>query len=249
MHVYTRKHLNIEQHTGLKINYEKTTIYRIGSLKNSDVKLYTNKELLWSDGDIDLLGLKIGNGQRTLDPFDEAITKMEQVCTTWYSRQFSLIGKILIINTLMSSLFVYKMLVLPSLTKKQLNRIDTIIRKFLWKNGKAKIQLLLLRNPKDKGGLKLTAIDIRQRALKIAWIPKILQREDLKYVYDWLLPNLGDKVWELNIKVKHILLFIPYNTLWREILIEWSHVHFNEFFSGNEVLEEFLWFNSCICAG
>ena len=33
----------IETNTELKINYDKTTIYRIGSLKHSKAKLYTKK--------------------------------------------------------------------------------------------------------------------------------------------------------------------------------------------------------------
>ena len=73
-----------EENTGLKINYDKTTIYRVGSLKNSDAKLYTNKEFTWSDGDSDLLGIEVANGQQMAKSFDLCINKMEQVCATWY---------------------------------------------------------------------------------------------------------------------------------------------------------------------
>ena len=47
---------SIEYNTGLKISYEKTTLYHIGSLKNSNSRLFTKCELSWSDGDIELLG-------------------------------------------------------------------------------------------------------------------------------------------------------------------------------------------------
>ena len=40
---------HLERNTGLKISYEKSTIYRIGSLRNSDAKIYTQKQLQWSD--------------------------------------------------------------------------------------------------------------------------------------------------------------------------------------------------------
>ena len=240
---------HIEKHTGLKINYEKTSIYRTGSLKNSNARLYTMKNLTWSDSDIELLGFKIENGTRTSSAFDEAIKKMEKVCTTWYLRQFTIMGKILIVNTLMASLFVYKMPLVSALTKKQLKKIDEIIRAFLWKKGKSKIKLQLLCNPKDKGGLKLASFNIKQTALKVAWIPKILSRDDLNYIYIWLIPKLKERIWEVNLHARHIRHFMPMDTLWRDILLEWSKIHFTEEFTGKEICKQFLWFNSCICAG
>ena len=36
-----------------KVSYEKNNIYRIGSLKNSNAKVYTQKCLNWSDSDME----------------------------------------------------------------------------------------------------------------------------------------------------------------------------------------------------
>ena len=38
-----------ENNTGLKHYYEKSTVYRIGSLKKSNAKYYTSKELAWTN--------------------------------------------------------------------------------------------------------------------------------------------------------------------------------------------------------
>ena len=72
--VYEGKSLNgiiealttFEYNTGLQVNYDKTNIYRIGSLKNSDAKLYTAKEFNWTNADIDILGIKISTDPKTL---------------------------------------------------------------------------------------------------------------------------------------------------------------------------------------
>ena len=77
--------LYIETQTDLKISYDKTTVYRVGSAKNSNAKIYTNKQLQWSDDDIDLLGVKIPNGDTNRDLYRENINKMTQVCTNWYN--------------------------------------------------------------------------------------------------------------------------------------------------------------------
>ena len=45
-----------EQNSGLKVNYDKTIIYRIGSLKNSNARLYTVREFKWTCEDIEILG-------------------------------------------------------------------------------------------------------------------------------------------------------------------------------------------------
>ena len=51
----------IEENTGLKVSYEKTCIYRIGSLQFSNTQLYTQKNFSWSDGSIEMLGVQISN--------------------------------------------------------------------------------------------------------------------------------------------------------------------------------------------
>ena len=40
---------HIETNTGLTVSYDKTLIYRIGSLANSDAKLYTSKNFHWTN--------------------------------------------------------------------------------------------------------------------------------------------------------------------------------------------------------
>ena len=45
--------------SGLKINYNKTEILRMGSMKSSNSRLYTAKEVSWSNDSIRILGIEI----------------------------------------------------------------------------------------------------------------------------------------------------------------------------------------------
>ena len=92
----------IERITGLKISYDKTTVYSIGLLKNTDAKIYTRKELSWSDGDISMLGVDICNDvKQNNECFDKTIVKMESITNSWINRNLTLMGKVLVVNTLL----------------------------------------------------------------------------------------------------------------------------------------------------
>ena len=104
----------VEANTGLKVSYEKTNIYRIGSLRNSNAKCYTAKLINWSNGDIELLGVMIYNSAtQPATSIGGIYNKLENVIQLWYYHNLNWIAKILIINTLMASLFTYQFAVCP----------------------------------------------------------------------------------------------------------------------------------------
>ena len=55
----------IERNTGLLLNYDKTSIYRIGSLRNCHAKLYTKVEFKWTNEPITVLGVKMSNNTKS----------------------------------------------------------------------------------------------------------------------------------------------------------------------------------------
>ena len=99
---------NIEANTGLKVSYEKTVIYWLGSIKNSNAEFYTQKPLMWSNEDFVNLGVTMSNcANNTKNNYEEVINKMSDICNLWRHRPLTLMGKVLVINSLMESLFVY----------------------------------------------------------------------------------------------------------------------------------------------
>ena len=119
--------------SGLKINYSKTEILRIGSMKSSNSRLYTAKEVSWSNDSIRILGIEItvNNDIEKLNVLP-LISKMENIIKMWSWRQLTLYGKITIINTLLLSQLVYRLTVLPSPSEATLRRIDKILFDYLW---------------------------------------------------------------------------------------------------------------------
>ena len=237
--------LCIERNTGLQISYEKTCIYRIGSLRNSNAQCYTARPLAWSDEDIQLLGVTITNDAiQSNASFDAIINKMDNVVNCWQHRQLSLMGKILLINTLMGSLFVYQMSVLPSFTIKQLTKIYELVNKFLWKGKRPKIPLKVLQNFKTQGGQKLVNFEIRQIAAHTSWIVKIVKDDQWKYVIHEMLPDIGVKIFQCNLHRKHCKILRMNESFWYDIVLSWCKYHCYNLQDQEEVLKQILWYNS-----
>ena len=240
--------MRIESNTGLQISYEKTYIYRIGSLRGSNAKFVTQKELNWSDGDIELLGVTIKNQQIQDNlQINKTITKMSNIANVWKHHSLTLIGKILVINSLMcSSLYVYRMGVLPPFSPTQIKEIEKIITKFLWNDKKAKIPLKVLYMDKKDGGQKLTNVKNRQKAMLLKWVPKVCEESQWSYVHEQLEPNIGKLIWKCNIAPIDVKLICSKNTFWQEILQVWSEVNFRIPQSKEEVVKMVLWHNLLI---
>ena len=50
---------DFSKHIGLQINYKKSTVYYIGALRHTSVKLTSSKKLTWSNDTINVLGIKV----------------------------------------------------------------------------------------------------------------------------------------------------------------------------------------------
>ena len=160
----------IEAHTGLTVNYDKTLIYRIGSLAHSDAKLYTSKEFTWTNDSFNLLGIQIMNDNDEILNYLPVIEKMQGVLQNWSKRNLTLMGRVLIVNTLCESLFVYKLAVTADLSNRLIKIIEQIICDYLWSNPRAHISKRTLQKSKGSSGLRLFDVSAKQKELKIAWL-------------------------------------------------------------------------------
>lgn len=151
---------------GLKINYNKTCVYRIGSLANTNATLYTQKPIAWTNDPVKVLGIDIANDMQEVAQtnYELTISKVESVLRPWVHRGLTLSGKVMVINSLVASLFVYKMAALPSLPGEVIARYDKIIHNFLWNGKRAKISTDILVKPREHGGLRLVNLQCRDNA-------------------------------------------------------------------------------------
>lgn len=109
---------------GLQISLSKSCIYQIGRAKNTAIKL-ESQGIPWTDDLIKVLGIDISNTQDmqkiNIDPL---LDRMQGVTNTWKTRDLGLVGKVLVINSLLMSLLVYRLVVLPKLSKDYIDKIN-----------------------------------------------------------------------------------------------------------------------------
>lgn len=237
--------VDFEKQVGLKINLSKSVIYRIGAIAKSTC-LLNSKGIPWTNGPIKVLGINIDDTKcLERDNIEPMITKMQAVINTWKNRDLSLVGKALIINSLVMSLLVYRLSVLPKLSDHYIKRLHGIWSEFIWDGKKPKISWKTLTAPKANGGLGLSHLEKRDQSLKIQWVSIYIKDQTIKFLADWLLGSkIGELLWSCNLKSNDVGSFTANRGFWHDVLKSWCLFNYSEPIGYENVVEQVLWFNS-----
>ena len=103
--------------------------------------------------------------------------KCQEILDTWDDRNLSLVGRVLVVNSLVISKLVYVMQTLD-ITKRRLGFLKQRISKFIWKGMGSKLKLSILEWGKDRGGLGLVPVDLKARALRLKTIKDYLGKSE-----------------------------------------------------------------------
>ena len=143
--------------SGLKVNYDKTEILRIGSIQGSNCALCPEINMKWTNNPIPLLGIHIcPNLEKLLEiNYTDVVKKVRSSAKLWQRRQLTLYGKIVIIKTFLMSQIIYKVTVLPNPPINIINDIAKLIMSFLWNGKQPRIKKEVLYSSYENGGIKL----------------------------------------------------------------------------------------------
>ena len=135
--------------------------------------------------------------------YQQILNRINSVLQVWQKRQLSLLGKILIVNTLAGSMMVYLLQVLPSPNAETLKHFNKLIQDFLWKGKRPKIKLTMLQSNYEQGGVRLVNLVARNASLKIPWIFKEHSLVDIQL--EQIIPEeLGTLFWDCSLASKDI---------------------------------------------
>ena len=210
----------------MKINYDKSTVYRVGLLSNTNAKFYSQRKLIWSDNPVEMLGVKITRNKQEIMSLnlDNVIQKGAAILALWEACSPSLFGRILIVNSLVASLFVYKFTVLPLLSQQYVNDIHNMFKRFIWNGKKSKIKFKILQGLKQDGGAGLVNVEKKNKALKIQWVFKACENIQISTLMQVFINTpLANKIWETQLESKDIRKLFP-ESFWRDVLLSWMEI-------------------------
>ena len=205
----------VKRNTGLTVNYDKSAIHCINC-----EPMNTNTDWAWTKEYPVILGVDTSPCSTQIE---KLLLRAEHVLNTWHYRQLSLTGKIMIVNTLVASIYMYLLQVLPDPSEEFYMQHDEMVTQYLWgKNKKPKISMITLKAAKISGGRKLVDIPKRIKSLKLPWLVK--ETNFLCNIRGELVPDaLGVLFFDCNLNSKDAHLYINANspTFWKEICYHW----------------------------
>lgn len=106
-------------------------------------------------------------------------------------RGLSVFGKV----TIIKSFLIPKLLYVSSIMEtppEVIKQMEKMVFKFLWK-GPDKVTRLSVINTLDKGGLNLTDFESHIKALRLSWIPRLLDEREGPWIFylKYNLKNYG----------------------------------------------------------
>ena len=112
--------------------------------------------------------------------FNLKLRKLQTRLDMWRARDLTLFGRVLIIKSLGLSKIIH------SISNIEVpDGIAGAVRKnlfnFIWKNKKDRIKRTSLYQDLEKGGIRMTDVDIMFRSLRLAWIPRLLTARDCNW--------------------------------------------------------------------
>ena len=164
--------------------------------------------------------------------------KVENITNSRANRDLTLIGKIVVINSLIASQYIYYFMNMYSPTEVLYNRIYKIIKTTCGGNSMPKIAYdILIKNYSD-GGLKYG----RSKSEKYITQSK---RSFSKEVANVFLPMPVDRLMEVNIALADVKKFYT-KSIWFEIWTAWSTVTFKSVIANEQCVNQMIWLNSHI---
>ena len=239
--------------SGLKLNDKKTEALWIGSMTGKKEKILPESNFKWPEKKVKVLGVWISTDPiTTLNiNYNEKVEKIRNILNCWKHRRLSLIGKILVIKSLLASHLTYILAPLAT-NQNTIREINDIFYDFLWNKKGDKIKRTVLINDYDKGGLKMIDLTLFNKSMKSTWIQKYLDtsnRGKWKEFFELEFAKFGGNlIFKGNLNKMDCSKIIPVkNSFIRELLEIWSEVSFEDAIKNRQhFLEQPLWHNSLI---
>ena len=173
--------LSFSKYSSLEVNYEKSEAAWIGLEKE---KTETPEGIKWVNlcrKSIKILGIHFSYDKKVTQQnnFDRVFSNLETIINIWKGRYLTLYGKSVVLKTLAipKILYVTSVLEVPS---GFVNKVKSVILKFLWSGRKHKIKYTALIGSFCNGGIEFPDIKSRLETQRIMCIKRLVEQGKTK---------------------------------------------------------------------
>lgn len=126
-----------------------------------------------------ILGVNIGVEEREARDFTwtGVINKMKSTLNYWKQRKLKFRGKVVVVNALLMSKWVYTLGVLD-MPVWALKEINNVVSGFLWGGKGVKIAHDVMIADYDRGGLRLVDLEVKLKAIRVKRVKRFLYGEE-----------------------------------------------------------------------
>ena len=122
------------------------------------------------------------------------------------------------------------------------------MRKYLWNCKQPRLAYEILQLPLEKAGLNFPDVALQADTLKIAWVKRLLQDDqlDLLPLVKRSIPQAEKYIWLANLHEKDVPLIVKRDNFWSDVLAAWCRYNFKEPLNCKEIMNQTVWYNSFI---
>ena len=130
------------------------------------------------------------------------------------------------------------MTVMYPFQSNQLKMLRDLFTKFIWDGKKPKIKWSVMTGLKVNGGVGLTNMLKKDHALKMSWVYKCLEDENIANMANCILENeFGNLLWSCQLDPKDIELLFPTESFWKHVLKTWVNFANVTLENSNDILD------------
>ena len=174
--------------SGLKINFEKSVVIKIGNWEGID-NLSVLSDFRWVKSTT-YLGVEVSPHSNTelIDSKFTITSVMIQgiIGQLRYSKP-SILGRVLLLKSLILSRFVFKFIHYPRPSSNCLKNMNGCFLNFLWDGGRHQMRETLTRNTIEEGGFNNVDLTIQQFCLRFKWISRTLHNVEERLFWEHYL--------------------------------------------------------------
>ncbi len=173
---------------GPRLNMNKTEGILLGTLKNT-IDMYNG--VRFTNDSIRCLGIYVGHDKigNHYNNWIKKIEKMDILLERWKQRDLTIFGKSLIIKGLAISKMIYTMSIF-SIPEEVLKQTNKLIFEFIW-GKRDRIKRKTLIGTKLQGGIEMIDLECKNKALKAAWVGRLIKQCTNRLFLDRCLATYG----------------------------------------------------------